>query len=557
MVKKTIIVIGIGVLVALNVYVYWGVHLYYRGTRVVEPEEKLPLFQKARNMNPFYDRVYYELGKIYFDRGVNQVADDDERNENLQRSIHHFIRAVRLNPGSYNTHFRLAQALSYRDYFQPVQIDYYDQYKKAALLTTYDEDIYFEIGKIMLSHWEELSDEDRSKAVTMMKNVIQVKKKQGLMDVIEVWATYVEDYSVINKILPREPEALRLYANFLGGRSLSLKERLEKLSLAESMEFEAAQELYNQGQREARIYHMKNAQSRLSSSLRNLNKIKFYQSLIGEKRIDKNEFMALQKSVLLGSIKLTLQRTGKLEEAEDHLKTYLEMEDQEVRLEELEEFLMERNLLEIKPGGEESFLRLFFKLIFDFKQHRYREVIEQSGRIEDLYVSSASRSEEELVKVFQIVGDSYQRTDFMYDANKFYQKALDVEPYNMETLLRMRENYKRLNSVDKMREIEERISEVSMPDEMAIEGWKVKKGQAFKIPLMFTEEASVFINIELKEESVSPLVAVFFNGRVIEECYAEQGRISNLELMTRRGENLLEVKPINKDIELSKITRIE
>ncbi|MGM0466603.1 MAG: hypothetical protein ACQERH_09250 [Acidobacteriota bacterium] len=557
MFRKTALLIGIGLLIVLNFYVYWSVHLYYKGTQAVDEENKFSILNRSRRMNPFNDRVYYELGKVYFDRGVSQVADDEERNENLNKSVQNFIRSVQLNPGSYTTHFRLAQALSYMDYFQPVQIDYYEQYKKAALLTTYDEDIYFDIGRIMLSNWEELNEEDQTQAVAMMKNVIDTKKKQGLMDVIQVWATYVEDYSVINRILPQRPEALRMYAEFLGGRSLSLEERLEKLSRAESMEFKAAKELYNQGQREAGLYHMKNALSHLSSSLANLNKIRFYQSLVGEKLIDEEEFLNLKKSVLLGLIKLRLQRTGELKEVKEYLKTYLEMEEEEVEIEEIEEFLMERDLLEFKPGGKESFLRLYFKLIFDFKQHRYREVIKESSRVEELYFSDFPGTEEELVRILQIAGDSYQRTDFVYDANEFYQKALEVNPRDIETLIRMRENYKRLNDVDKMREVDEKISEISMPDEIMFEDREIKKGQLFKVPLMFTEESKVFIDIALKEESGGPLVAVFFNGRVIEERYGEKNQISGLELMTQRGKNILELKPVSKRMELVKIAKTE
>lgn len=549
--------LGIAVLIALNFYVYWSVHLYYKGTKTESPDEKLFYLTKSRQMNPFHDRVYYELGKVYFDRGMENLGDREQRNENLEKSIENFIQAVRLNPGAYTSHFRLAQALSYMDYFQPVQIDYHDQYKKAALLTTYDEDIYFEIGKIMLSHWEELDEEDRTQAVAMMKNVIDAKKKSGLMDVIQVWATYVEDYSVINKILPEEPEAFRRYADFLGGRSLSLEERLEKLTKAESMEFKEAKDRYTQGQREASVYHMKNAVRHLSSSLTNLDKIKFYQSLVGEKFIDESEFSRLRKSVLLGLIKLKLQRTEELKEAEKHLKAYLEIEDEELEIEELEKFLMDRDLLEISPGGSEVVLRLYIKLNLDFKQHRYREIIKESSRVENLYFSAAPGNKKEIIKILQIVGDSYQRTDFVYDANEFYLKALELESRNIETLLRLRENYKRLNDVDKMREMDERISRISMPDEMVFENREIKKGVSFTIPIIFTEESNVFIDIELEEDSVSPLVSVFFNGRVMDERYVEQGRISELEFMTQPGENTLEIKPINKDVEIKKITKEE
>jgi len=231
MFKKFLLIVGILGLIALNFSIYWSVHLYYKGKDTANFDRKVSFLKRSQKLNPMNDKVYYELGKAYFDLGTRNFRNKELRDENLD----------------YSSHFRLAQALSYMDYFKPVKINYYDQYKKAALLTTYDDDIYFEIGKIMLSRWEQLAEDEREYTLEMMKNVIDVKGSQGLMDVIQVWATYVEDYSVINELLPQKPESLRMYADYLGGRSLSLKERLEKLSKAESMEFELAKSLYKKG----------------------------------------------------------------------------------------------------------------------------------------------------------------------------------------------------------------------------------------------------------------------------------------------------------------------
>jgi hypothetical protein len=555
MFKKFLLIVGVLGLMALNSLIYWSVHLYYKGEATADSDRRISFLKRSQKLNPINDKVYYELGKAYFDFSVRNVGDNELRDENLEKSIENFIKAVRLNPGAYSSHFRLAQALSYMDYFKPVEINYYDQYKKAALLTTYDDDIYFEIGKIMLSRWGQLTERDREYTLDMMKNIIGVEGRQGLMNIIQVWATYVEDYSVINEILPQNPESLRMYADYLGGRSLSLKERLEKLSKAESMEFESAISHYNKGLNEARIYHMNNAQQNLSSGLRLLDNIKFYQSLTGESSINEEEFLNIKKSVLLGLIKLKLQRTGELKQAEEDLNEYLEMEEEDTKIEELEKYMVERNLLEIKPGGSENLLRFYFKFTFDFKQHRYREIIRERENVENLLYTAASGSNKYMIIILQIMGDSYQGIDFVYDAGEFYQKALDLDPKNIGTLLRMRENYKRLNDTDKIKVVDEKLSEIVMPDEMTFNKREIRKGEAYRIPLLFTGELSEHIDIELVGDSIEPLVAVFFNGKVVDEQYATGGRISGLELDTRQGENILEIKPINKNIELVRIIR--
>ncbi len=555
MFKKSILIVGILGLIALNFSIYWSIHLYYQGEDTANSERKISFLKKSQKLNPMNDKVYYELGKAFFDLGTRNFRNNELRDENLEKSIESFIQAVRLNPGAYTSHFRLAQALSYMDYFEPVEINYYDQYKKAALLTTYDDDIYFEIGKIMLSRWEQLGEDDRRYTFKMMKNVIDVKGSQGLMDVIQVWATYVEDYSVINELLPQKPESLRMYADYLGGRSLSLKERLEKLSKAESMEFDSAISHYKKGLNEARMYHMNNAQWHLSSGLRLLDNIKFYQSLTGESSINEEQFLNTKKSVLLGLLKLKLQRTGELKEAEEHLKEYLEMEDEDTRIEELEKYLVERNLLEITPGGSENILRFYFKFTFDFKQHRYREIIRERERVEDLLYTAASDSNKYLIRILQIMGDSYKGIDFVYDASEFYQKALDLDPQNIGTLLRMRESYKRLNDLDRIKELDEKLSEIVMPDEMTFDEREIRKGETYGIPLLFLGESSEYIDLELGGDSTEPLVAVFFNGKVVDEQYLAGRSISGLELKTKKGENTLEIKPLNKAIRLMRIRR--
>jgi len=51
---------------------------------------------------------------------------------------------------------------------------------------------------------------------------------------------------------------------------------------------------------EARIYHMDNARQHLSSGLRLLDNIKYYQSLTGDQYIDEEQFLNTKKSTLLG-----------------------------------------------------------------------------------------------------------------------------------------------------------------------------------------------------------------------------------------------------------------
>jgi hypothetical protein len=57
---------------------------------------------------------------------------------------------------------------------------------------------------------------------------------------MQIWDMNVKDYGVMEKILPEYAEIYRMYAQFLGEKSLSLTERHKILARAEFLEFEKA-----------------------------------------------------------------------------------------------------------------------------------------------------------------------------------------------------------------------------------------------------------------------------------------------------------------------------
>lgn len=546
--KKTLLILVLAVLAAVNIVVYWSYHLYYRAETEANSEKSIVLLEKAGQINPCNDMVFYALGMAYFDKGMQDLTNVEQRDLFLKKSMDSFVRSIKLNPGSYKSHFSFAQMLLYRGYFASLDIDFYEEYKKAALLTTYDDDRYFEIGRIMFLRWAELTEEEKDFTLDILKNVFNAQGRDKMLTILQVWAMNEPDYGIIDMIFPHEPRAYRQYAQFLGERSLSLEVRQSKLARAEFWEFAEAKRAYGVGQREYRLFRMRRAMERFRTGLGTLYRIKFYQSLTGEELIEPEEYETLTKSVLLGLIKGTVQRTRSLKEAERLLRVYLGLEEGIQELSDLESYLNSRKLLKTQINPGDSISPLFYKIWLDFKQNRYRDVIRDVGAVNELAYSFPKSSLNDYVSMLNMVGDSFQKLDFIYDAGEWYQKALELDADNLATLDKLRLNFERLNNQAEMSEIDGKIRGILSSQEASLKNFRIDKGKPLKRKIISAGERTT-LNLEFfRNEEAAPLIAVSVNGRVLFEDYVGQdGRIT-LEVGLQEGGNDLEILPVNKAV---------
>ncbi|MCK4431180.1 MAG: hypothetical protein KAW19_07740, partial [Candidatus Aminicenantes bacterium] len=139
-------ILGVALLVAAAVWViliYWNQHLYYKAKKSEESENKIEVLEKAGRLYSLNNLVFYELGKSYFDLGLQTLNEDSILGQAyIQKSIQNFERSIQLNPASRFTHFNHAQAVLYMSYLAPsgasggeaLHEGSFDGYKKAALL---------------------------------------------------------------------------------------------------------------------------------------------------------------------------------------------------------------------------------------------------------------------------------------------------------------------------------------------------------------------------------------------------------------------------------------
>ncbi len=553
--KKILFILALVVVAVVDILIYWNQHLYYQAERIEKNEKKIEILERANQFYPSNDLVFYELGKAYFDLGIQSLNDKTKSKPYLQESIKNFKHSVRINPASQFSHFYLGQSLLYMSFFSPsLDVSCYDEYKKAAILVDYNSQIFYDVGKIFLSRWGELSEENREFTLEILRKVLEGKDREEFRTILQTWEMNIKDYGVMEKILPEDPRIYRMYAKYLGEKSLSVEERQRVLANAEFLEFERAKREHNSGENAYLYYQMKEAFNHFKSCLNILEKIKFYQSVAQQNHFDHMEFIKLRKSAFLNLAKCRLEQGGELREVEGYLREYLALEDKVAAVSELESFLVDRGLISEKL--DESFdnlERLSFQLFLYFKQNRYRDIVGIGRLLQQSLVVVPEGKREVYVRVLQLVGDSFQKIDFIYDAGEFYQKALEVDPENLETLLRICQNYERLNDDEKIQEIKERIDTLISPAERVFKNLTINKGRSSWQTLAL-DGRKITLDLHFKDSSerITPLITVFFNGRVVWEDYLKD-EVLSLPLESRVGKNSLQIVAVNRAVSLDKL----
>ncbi len=519
--KKVLLLAALGLLGLAATGSYWNVHLYYRAkAKADDPGARIRLLEKADRFFPWNDLVHFELGKAYFERGVEDIGNVARRDADLKRSFASFERSLRLDPGDLQTHFQFAQSLLYMTYLSlPAPVSYFDEFKKAALLTGHNSQIFFEVGKVLLSRWAALSPAERVFTRDILKRMLAQKDKKKLADVLQVWDINSRDYALMDAILPEDAAILRLYAGFLGEKALSLEARHGALSRAERLEFSAATAEAEAGQRAMDSFQIGEAITHFSACLKTLGGIKFYQALTGEALIDLKEFADLRRSTYLNLAKCRIEETRSLQAAEPDLEAYLTLEDRTSAVGELETFLKERTVLPAEPTLNAKDLKpLVFQLRLSFRQNRYRDITRFGASLEQGLVFVPEAMKADLLETYEIIGDAFQKFDSIYESERFYDKALDGRPGSLGLQLKIWKGYERLNDDPGMQRAGEAIRALLTPGDLPLGGVPVPKGKGRAVPLILEAgRVALDVSFEPSGDGPEPLVCLEFNGRVVWE----------------------------------------
>jgi tetratricopeptide (TPR) repeat protein len=551
--KKLGLFLALLIWCALSMVFYWNIHLYY-STGNKEEKGKIAGLERGVKFFPFNDHVFYELGKTYFDMGLKNLQDRDAGGVYLAKAVQNLKKSVMINPASPYGHFFLGQSLLNLSLVSSREnTEFVGEFRKAAELAGEDSQIFKEVGTLFLSRWPQLSEQDRNMTTEILQKITGRIDHDQLVRLLSIWALNVTDYSVIEKIFPENARIYRQYAEFLGERSLSLEERHTYLAKAEQLEFSQAKQDYETGENLLLRYRTQGATDRLSSALSLLQGIRFYQTIGSKDLISNGEYQEILKMTLLDLAKARIEGGTQLSEISDYLRRYLTLEDRPPKVAELETYLRDRKILPARLDRSfDDLPRLAFELLLLFKQSKYREIVTFGRDLGRSLVIVPQDKKKEYINILLLIGDSQQKIDFLYDADDFYQKALDVDPNNLGALLRVRQNCSRLNEEKRSAEVDKVIEKVVTPKFVDLQNASLNKGELFSRPLVFDgRKIALDLHFMTGADNERPLLAVFFNHRVVWEAYLKNDMIS-LTLDTEAGENELQIFSVNRSVALVK-----
>ena len=558
--KKLLPLIGLAALVALQAAVAWNGRLWWKGRAVAAaPDEKIRLLSRAETVFPWNAAVSFELGQAHFESGVEALSDPAARDRSFGLSVEAFLRSLRLDPGAAAAHFHLAQTLLYMSYVPlPAPLPYFEEYKRAARLTGHNSQIYFDVGKVMLGRWPSLAPDEREFAVEVLRRSLAGRDEERLLDVLETWRLEVGDYGLVARILPEDAGALRAYARFLGERGLSLGERHAALARAEGLEFLAAKGEIDEGRREAEGYRLPEAADRYRAALAGLGRIKFYQTLAGRQIIDTKEYEKLRRTARRLLAMSRIEATRSLVDEDGAIAAYLAGGDEFTALGEFERFLEERGLIGEGSTAETAFKdlpTLAFRMNLDFQMNRYRDIVKVGDLLASSSIVVAPSGRPSYVLILGLIGEADLKLDYVYEAERYFRMALEVEPENLDALLGLERCYGRLNDETRAAEVRGTIARLTGPAAIDLGAKRLAKGESFAVDLMADGRPET-LRIELAPETPggSGLVAVFLNGSVAWENNGDTGTIV-IPASLRPGRNSLEIEAVGDAVRLAAVTR--
>ena len=554
--KKTGLLIGIAAAAAFDIAVYASYHYYYRAAGESVPGQKIALLRTSNGFYPYNDLANYELGKAHFDLGMQKLQDPAGGKADIEAAVQYIKRALAINPTSSFSHLFLGQALLHLGFFSPIQdAVFLAEFKKAAALAGEDSQVYYEVGKVYLTRWPQLLPEERDFTREVLRRILSRKDWEKTEALLNIWELNVKDYSLMDEVLPSDAQTYRQYAEFLGDRSHSLEERFRYLSRAEALDFSRAKTEYAAGAARLSRFSPQESLEHLGAALSLLRGNRFYQAFRGENLISPSEYAELLGSVLLGLAKARLEMGASWNEVEDHLREYLSLDSRSTDPEALETYLRRRGVLPAEFGqSEENLDRLAFETWLRFKQAKYREVIAFGRRFEDSVLIVPESKKDGYVRILQVLGDAFDKVDSLFEAGDVLGRALRVDPENLETLSRIRRNGQRLDQTRKVEETDKALAKILSPTQAEFTGLRLRKGGRWEHSLVLDgRPVSLSLSFVAVDEQVTPLLTILFNDRLAWEGYLTGGEVV-LSLATRLGGNRLQVRPVNRDISLIRMS---
>ncbi len=551
--KRLLALAGLLAVAAASLVFYRGTSLIAAAKNETDPRAKIAILERSEIMLPLDAERLHALGQAHLEAGASRLSETAGRDAHFQSALEALRHSLTLNPLSAIVHFDLGQAYEYIQLLDlPVPGRPLDEYLQAARLAGRDIDMFDKTGRALFSKWASLRFEDKRFTLNLLKSSLANGQTDRVEAVLNIWAVHVQDAGVLRSILPPAPSVYREYADFLARRSLDRAERISAMVLAEGLEFKQARDAAAAGRAELQSLKVREAEDHFRTGLRILDGIRFYQSLQGKSTIDAAEVANLRRALRFGLARCRIETAPSLDEAWDDLFGYLEIEDSSHAVADLEKNLRERGLIEGKTGSVSGGLRrLLLELTLSFKQNRFREITEAGQALEKGLLLVPDPERRNYAAMLEIIGDAYQKLDYLYESDSYYQKALTTGMAGMGLFPKMRKNFERLNDGPGMKKLDVEVLKLLPGNDITLTGVVVPKGTAFTQTLLLEGgETRLVIRTDFNENSPHPYVGVFLNGRVVWEDFLGD-RMVELTIVAQPGVNKLEIQPWNAPLALA------
>ena len=541
--KRLVLLLGLLSIGILDIVVYWNSHLYYKAKESADYGKRIQVLRRANSIFPWNDRVYYELGKASFDSCVQNLLTGTDGISLIRESSQSFERSLRLNPASPFGHFYYAQALMYEDLLTPAQENRsYKEYKSAAQLAGVNRELFFEVGKRLFGRWQHLNDEDKDFVLDILKTAFERRPVDKFPVAANIWALNVQDVSVMEKIIPESPEIFRRFGTFIGERSFPLADRQRMLSRADYLQLKSAERLLASGERASKSHRFGEASELFRYCLGGLLKIRFFHKISGEYAFDDQKYRQLYKTVNLKLGQSILESDGSVDEARMFLSRYLDAEENEDSLRELDTYLRKHGVSDIP-----------LLLLLYHKQGRLQDMVNTGDRMDQPYAIQTNMSKTEKSRILYILGDAHKEMGKYQEAAAFLSRSIDADPTNFRALLKIRQLFHILDVVKKLKDIAEKIERLVIRGELIFRDRIISKDREFSRVLFFDEEASrIDLYFERPEPDKPCLITIELNRKVVWDGYLRGEKIS-CEIEPKLGRNTLRVMTVNHAFTLKRM----
>jgi hypothetical protein len=153
----------------------------------------------------------------------------------------------------------------------------------------------------------------------------------------------------------------------------------------------------------------------------------------------------------------------------------------------------------------------------------------------------------------QVLGDSFQKAGYLYEANDFYQEALQIGPDNLTTLVRTRNIYQELELSEKLDQVNILIEQYLSPKVVTLRPRLIKKNEGYNHRMILDGNiVKVGLSFVENDSSATPLVSIIANSRVVWDGFLPRQAVE-ISFDSAIGENIVRIEAISHDVLLNTV----